>query len=222
MKVFVVDDEVAAQRILRDCCEREPDLEIIGEFDNADDALDAIRRAPPDLVFLDIALGAKTGMDVARALDRDTPEIVFVTAYDRYAIEAFEVGAVDYLLKPFDDARFRETMARVRKRRAVQPVADRRAALEALLDRLAQHALSYRRGAPIRADAAHQPLVPREHQPRPRGQPHAARRSHHRARRRRDRDQQRELSRQGAHAARAVHDPIDTIPQTLASPRRAR
>jgi two-component system LytT family response regulator len=140
MNVFIVDDEAAAQRILRDCCEREPDLEVVGEFDNADEAIEAIRRAPPDLVFLDIALGAKSGIDVARALDRDAPEIVFVTAYDRHAIEAFEVGAVDYLLKPFDDARFRETIARVRRRRAAQPDAERRAALEALLDRLGQRA----------------------------------------------------------------------------------
>ena len=136
MNVFIVDDEPAARRILRDCCDKEPDLDVVGEFDNADDAIDAIRRAPPDLVFLDIALGAKSGMDVARALDRDAPDIVFVTAFDRHAVEAFEVGAVDYLLKPFDEARFRETLARVRKRRAAQPVAGRRAAIEALLAEL--------------------------------------------------------------------------------------
>ena len=138
MNVFIVDDEPAARRILRDCCDKEADLDVVGEFDNADDAIDAIRRAPPDLVFLDIALGAKSGMDVARALDRDAPDIVFVTAFDRHAVEAFEVGAVDYLLKPFDEARFRETLARVRKRRAAQPVAGRRAAIEALLAALGE------------------------------------------------------------------------------------
>jgi len=115
MKVFIVDDEAAARRILRDCAEKEPDLDVAGEFDNADDAIEAIRRAPPDLVFLDIALGARSGIDVARALDTDAPEIVFVTAYDRYAIEAFDVGAIDYLLKPFDETRFRETLAAVPK-----------------------------------------------------------------------------------------------------------
>ena len=138
MNVFIVDDEPAARRILRDCCDKEADLDVVGEFDNADDAIDAIRRAPPDLVFLDIALGAKSGMDVARALDRDAPDIVFVTAFDRHAVEAFEVGAVDYLLKPFDEARFRETLARVRRRRVAQPVADRRAAIEALLEELGE------------------------------------------------------------------------------------
>jgi len=138
MNVFIVDDEPAARRILRDCCDKEADLDVVGEFDNADDAIEAIRRAPPDLVFLDIALGAKSGMDVARALDRDAPDIVFVTAFDRHAVEAFEVGAVDYLLKPFDEARFRETLARVRKRRAAQPVAGRRAAIEALLAALGE------------------------------------------------------------------------------------
>ncbi|HEY6892575.1 MAG TPA: LytTR family DNA-binding domain-containing protein [Rhodanobacteraceae bacterium] len=140
MNVFLVDDEPAARRILRDCCAREPDLEVAGEFDNDEDAVAAIRRSPPDLVFLDIALGPKSGIDVARALDHGAPEIVFVTAYDRYAIEAFEVGAVDYLLKPFDDARFRETIARVRRRRAAQPAADRRVAIEALLDELGRRA----------------------------------------------------------------------------------
>ena len=109
MNVFIVDDEPAARRILRDCCEKEPDLDVVGEFDNADAAVEAIERSPPDLVFLDIALGTKSGIDVARALDADAPEIVFVTAYDRYAIEAFDVGAIDYLLKPFDEARFRES-----------------------------------------------------------------------------------------------------------------
>jgi two-component system LytT family response regulator len=143
MNVFIVDDEPAARRILRDCCEKEPGLDVAGEFDNADEAVEAIRRAPPDLVFLDIALGAKSGIDVARALDADAPEIVFVTAYDRYAIEAFEVGAIDYLLKPFDEARFRETLARVRRRRAARPAADRRAAIAALLDQLGR-----RDGAP--------------------------------------------------------------------------
>ena len=138
MKVFIVDDEAVARRILRDCAEKEPDLDVVGEFDNADDAIEAIRRAPPDLVFLDIALGARSGIDVARALDADAPEIVFVTAYDRYAIEAFDVGAIDYLLKPFDETRFRETLARVRKRRAAQPASDRRAAIAELLEQLGQ------------------------------------------------------------------------------------
>lgn len=138
MNVFIVDDEPAARRILRDCCESEPGLDIVGEFDNADDAIEAIMRSPPDLVFLDIALGAKSGIDVARALEADAPEIVFVTAYDRYAIEAFDVGAIDYLLKPFDEARFRETIARVRKRRIAPPATDRRAAIAALLEQLGQ------------------------------------------------------------------------------------
>lgn len=140
MRVIIVDDEAAARRILRACCERESDLDVIGEFGEAEEAIDAIRHAPPDLVFLDIRLGAKSGIDVARAVHRDAPEIVFVTAYDRYAVEAFEVGAVDYLLKPFDEERFRETVARVRKRRAAPPAAERRATVEALLAQLEQRA----------------------------------------------------------------------------------
>ncbi|MBV8143572.1 MAG: response regulator, partial [Gammaproteobacteria bacterium] len=117
MEVMIVDDEPAARRAVRECCEREADLRVIGEYSDPRAALEAIRRERPQVLFLDIQMDSMTGMALARALDPEQlPLIVFVTAYDRYALEAFEVSAVDYLLKPFDDARFRATMTRVRRR----------------------------------------------------------------------------------------------------------
>src|SRR5215471_13093905 len=126
MDVMIVDDEPAARRTLRECCLRCPDLRIIGEYGDSRSALEAIRTQPPHLLFLDIQIDSMNGVGIARALDPEKlPLIVFVTAYDQYALEAFEVSAVDYLLKPFDDERFRATMARVRRRREAESVSDR-------------------------------------------------------------------------------------------------
>jgi len=137
MDVIIVDDEPAARRTVRECCEREPDLRVIGEFGDPRAALEAIARQPPHVLFLDIQMDSMTGMALARALDPERlPLIVFVTAYDHYALEAFEVSAVDYLLKPFDDARFRATMARVRRRHGAEGGFDRQGALTSLLEQL--------------------------------------------------------------------------------------
>jgi two-component system LytT family response regulator len=134
MDVMIVDDEPNARRTLRECCAREPDLRIIGEYGESRVALEAIRGQPPHLLFLDIQIDALSGVEIARALDPQTlPMIVFVTAYDNYALEAFEVSAVDYLLKPFDDERFRKTLARVRRRREAESAADRHQVLSQLL-----------------------------------------------------------------------------------------
>jgi two-component system LytT family response regulator len=134
LDVMIVDDEPTARRTLRECCVREPDLRIIGEYGDSRSALEAIRAQPPHLLFLDIQIDSLSGVAIARALDpRQLPLIVFVTAYDQYALEAFEVSAVDYLLKPFDDDRFRKTLDRVRKRREAEDVSERQAALTAVL-----------------------------------------------------------------------------------------
>ncbi|MEJ0008643.1 MAG: response regulator [Steroidobacteraceae bacterium] len=110
MQVVIVDDEPSARRTLRECCAREPDLHIAGEYGDGRSALSAILASPPDLLFLDIQIDSVNGIALARSLDPQTlPDIVFVTAYDRYALEAFEVCASDYLLKPFDYQRFQAT-----------------------------------------------------------------------------------------------------------------
>ncbi len=141
MDVVIVDDEPAARRTVREFCEREADLRIVGEFADPRAALEAIRRARPHVLFLDIQMDSMTGMDLARGLDPDhLPLIVFVTAYDTFALEAFEVSAVDYLLKPFDETRFRATMTRVRRRHETEGSGDRRGALAALLEQLERSA----------------------------------------------------------------------------------
>jgi two-component system LytT family response regulator len=154
MKVIIVDDEPAARRILREACAAEADLAIVGEFADGNAALAAVRRERPDLLFLDIQMDTMTGLELARALDPAMlPLIVFVTAYDHYAIQAFEVSAADYLLKPFDRERFQATLARVRQRLAGgagpdDRPADRQALLAALLATLE------RNGQPLAAPAA--------------------------------------------------------------------
>jgi two-component system LytT family response regulator len=134
LDVMIVDDEPAARRTLRECCMREPDLRVVGEYADSSSALEAIRATPPQLLFLDIQIDSMNGVAIARALDpRTLPLIVFVTAYDHYALQAFEVSAVDYLLKPFDDERFRKTIERIRHRRNAESVAERHGALSTLL-----------------------------------------------------------------------------------------
>ena len=137
LDVVIVDDEPAARRALRECCSRETDLRIVGEFANSGFALEAVRAKPPDVLFLDVQMTPLSGIAVARALDGAAlPLIVFVTAYDRFALAAFEVSAVDFLVKPFDDERFRVALARVRRRHQAESLAQRQVTLKAVLEQL--------------------------------------------------------------------------------------
>ncbi len=141
MDVIIVDDEPAARRTLRECCAREPDLRVVAEYGDARSALEAIRARPPHVLFLDIQIDSQNGVVLARSLDPETlPLIVFVTAYHHYALEAFEVSAVDYLLKPFDEERFRKTIARVRRRREAESGAERSAVLSSVLAQIERSA----------------------------------------------------------------------------------
>jgi two-component system LytT family response regulator len=137
MNVMIVDDEPAGRRTLRECCASQPDVTIVGEFGDPRAALTAIRASKPDVVFLDIRMDTMSGTNLARALDpKSLPIVVFVTAYDEYAVEAFELSATDYLLKPFDDERFRRMLDRVRERHEAGNAAERAAALSAALAHL--------------------------------------------------------------------------------------
>jgi two-component system LytT family response regulator len=137
MDVIIVDDEAAGRRTLREYCEAETDLRVVGEFGDGTAALAAIHAMPPHLLFLDIQMDPLNGLDLARALEpTQMPSLVFVTAYDAYALEAFEVCAIDYLLKPFDQERFRKTLARVRPRHLSTGVGERQSLLAGLLAQL--------------------------------------------------------------------------------------
>ncbi len=115
--MLVVDDEPLARSNLTVLLPLQPDIEVIGECGSGREALAAIRAHRPDLVFLDVQMPEYDGFDVLELIGGDLPPaIVFVTAYDRYALRAFEVGALDYLLKPFDDARFELALGRARER----------------------------------------------------------------------------------------------------------
>jgi two-component system LytT family response regulator len=114
VRAFIVDDEPLARRRLRDLCAREPGFEVVGEAGDGAAAVAAIRESRPDLLFLDVHIPELDGFGVLARLAVPVPAIVFVTAYDEYALRAFEVNALDYLLKPFDRARFQETIRRAR------------------------------------------------------------------------------------------------------------
>lgn len=113
--VVIVDDEPLAREHLRSLIEEIDGFEILGECRDGREAVSAIRRLKPDIVLLDIQLPELSGMEVVRELyDTDTPLIIFVTAYDKYALKAFDIHALDYLLKPFSQERFYEALGRAR------------------------------------------------------------------------------------------------------------
>lgn len=114
IKALIVDDERLARGELKSLLQSE-DIEIIGEAANGDEAIQLIEKLQPELVFLDIQMPGKTGFEVLEALD-NMPQIIFTTAYDEFAIKAFEVNALDYLLKPIDPARLSEAITKAKKK----------------------------------------------------------------------------------------------------------
>lgn len=124
-RVVIVDDEQLARERMRQLCARHGALEIVAECPDGDQALAAIDRERPDIVFLDICMPGRSGVEVAEALvdDPRAPGIVFVTAHDEFALRAFEVSAMDYLVKPVDRERFDQMIARVERRRTASPSA---------------------------------------------------------------------------------------------------
>jgi two-component system LytT family response regulator len=115
VRALIVDDEALACRRLRRLLRNHPDVEVVETCMNGKDAIHAIKRFKPDLVFLDVQMPGTDGFGVLRALDSmPAPQIIFVTAYDQYAIQAFDVHALDYLLKPFDRERFEEALLRAK------------------------------------------------------------------------------------------------------------
>lgn len=135
LRVVIVDDEPIAREGVRTQLLREPGVEIVAECGDGLEAVETIRELEPDLVFLDVQMPGMNGFEVVQTLGVDSmPAIVFVTAYDKYALQAFEVNAIDYLLKPFDAERFQKAFQRARvqiQRRTAETINEK---LEALLE----------------------------------------------------------------------------------------
>src|SRR5947207_1513859 len=139
IRTLVVDDEPIARARVVSLLKEEADIEVVGECSNGQQAVSAIESTSPDLLFLDIQMPEVNGLDLARTIQSSgTPAVVFVTAYDEYALRAFEVHALDFLLKPFSAERFRSALGHAR-----------------------EQVTQRRKGAATRAAAADQ------HQPRP-------------------------------------------------------
>jgi two-component system, LytTR family, response regulator len=116
IRVLIVDDEPLARRRVADLLADEPGVEIVGKATSGAEAIAAIRGMSPDVVFLDIQMPDGTGLDVVREIGPDAmPVTVFVTAFDQYALRAFDAAAIDYLVKPFDDERFEQAFRRARR-----------------------------------------------------------------------------------------------------------
>jgi two-component system, LytTR family, response regulator len=123
IRAVIVDDEPLARRRIRNLLADEEDVEVMAECANGREAIQAIDESPPDLLFLDIQMPELDGFDVLQEIGiGSVPVVIFVTAYDQFALRAFEAHALDYLLKPFDDERFESTLQRARDR--IRPRAD--------------------------------------------------------------------------------------------------
>jgi two-component system LytT family response regulator len=127
IRTAIVDDELLSRRGIALRLHEAPEFEVVAECSNGREAVGMLQRERPDLVFLDIQMPGLSGFDVLAHLPRDAlPLVVFVTAYDQYAIRAFEARAIDYLLKPIDDRRFDATLDRVRQSTVASSAADQR------------------------------------------------------------------------------------------------
>ncbi|AHX14837.1 chemotaxis protein [Dyella jiangningensis] len=152
--VLVVDDEPLARRAIVRQLDNDPDIELLGECGDGASAVKAIRQHSPDLVFLDVQMPALTGIDVVAAIGVDRmPAIVFVTAYEQYAVKAFEANAIDYLVKPFSRERLAHTLSRAKGRLAERPHHDELSSNRILqaLDALRQRD-QYVERLPVRTD----------------------------------------------------------------------
>jgi two-component system LytT family response regulator len=125
LRALIADDEPLARERIAGLLQGEPDIEVVGECPDGTKTVAAIQQLSPDLVFLDVQMPGATGFDVVQAVRPDRmPIVVFVTAYDKYALKAFDVHALDYLLKPFDRDRFQKALQRAREQVERQQTGD--------------------------------------------------------------------------------------------------
>lgn len=152
IRALIVDDEPVARRGIRHRLRNEADVEVVGECGDGASAIDAIAELAPDLVFLDIQMPELGGFDVIDAIGiANMPAVIFVTAYDEHALRAFDVHAVDYVLKPIDRERFRTALDRARQRLS-QKGDDLRASLAAALGDLGRAPRPYSKRLAIKSD----------------------------------------------------------------------
>lgn len=134
IRALIVDDEPLARRGVRVCVRRAADILVVGEADSGPMALERIREFRPDLVFLDVQMPGMDGFETLSRLDpSELPLVVFLTAHDAYALKAFEVHALDYVMKPIDDARFDDALQRARQRLRERRAVDRAGSVRDLL-----------------------------------------------------------------------------------------
>ncbi len=123
LRVVIVDDELLARQRIEDLLAKEERVEIAGTASDGNTAVETIRTLKPDLVFLDVQMPGRTGLEVVEAVGADEmPATIFTTAFDKFALKAFDLAAVDYLVKPFDDERFAQALRRARKSIELQEV----------------------------------------------------------------------------------------------------
>jgi two-component system LytT family response regulator len=126
LRVVIVDDELLARQRIEDLLAKETNVEVAGIARDGNEAVEMIRDLRPDLVFLDVQMPGRTGIEVIDAVVAESgpdamPLTIFTTAYERFALKAFDVAAIDYLVKPFDDERFAQALARARKMIEIRP-----------------------------------------------------------------------------------------------------
>lgn len=152
IKVLIVDDEPLARKRIGTLLENLPDVKIVGECANGLEAVAAIETHAPDLMFLDVQMPGMDGLSVLRAqTDKPMPLVIFVTAYDGHGIAAFESGAIDYLLKPFDQKRFEKAVEKARARLSGDKKTDSLSDLSAVVKQL-ENQPKYRKHIAIRQD----------------------------------------------------------------------
>ena len=135
IRALIVDDEPLARKFIRRMLKDDREIEIAGEASNGKEAVAMIRKHEPDVVFLDVQMPEMNGFAVLESIQTDKlPEIIFTTAYEQYAIRAFELHALDYLLKPFDQARFKDAIKHAKERFRSERQQDGRAQIGALLE----------------------------------------------------------------------------------------
>jgi two-component system, LytTR family, response regulator len=157
LRVAIADDELLARQRIADLLARENGVRIVGTAGDGNEAVELIRRQRPDLVFLDVQMPGKSGLEVIGEIGAAAmPATIFVTAFDRFALNAFDLAAVDYLLKPFDDERFAQALRRARRSIELQQVEQMTSRLMALL----QH--HEKGGTPVTEKPAYLDRIPVE------------------------------------------------------------